>query len=65
MTCRARLYFVTTAGMCALTFGLLSCNNTQTPASDASGKPVNVRVQTVQPSAIARTLEVTGSVVPF
>lgn len=65
MTYRARLSLVTAVGLCALTFGLLSCSNTQTAAADASKKPLDVRVLAVQPSTIARTLEVTGSVVPF
>jgi len=65
MTRQVRYSIVTYAAVCALTFALLSCSNTQTAAVDASKKPVDVRVLAVQPSAIARTLEVTGSIVPF
>ncbi len=65
MTRHMRYSIAAYAAVCALTFALLSCNNTQTAAVDASKKPVDVRVLAMQPSAIARTLEVTGSIVPF
>lgn len=65
MTYHARLSIATLAGVCILALVLLSCSNTQTAAPDASKKPVDVLVLTVQPSAIALTLEIMGSVVPF
>ena len=65
MILRFRLLKVSLLMVSALALVVASCSNKQESPSDATKKPAEVKVIVIQPSEIARTLEVTGSVVPF
>ena len=60
---RSLVAFITVVPILAL--ALAACSTKQAAAPDPTKKPAEVKIAVVRPSEIARTLEVTGSVVPF